>query len=384
MKIQIVSDMGPPIFGGAETYVLNLSKELIKMENEVFWNHIKFGAAKSYDNIDGINCYRSWVPFTQNSLIFGRLLYSVLMMPKVLKVAKKSDVVQFDSFVAATTGWMAGKISKKPYLLMVHEFFEDMWKVVGRNFFEKTIYPEIEKLIAKSPYPQVICPSNYTGKSLEKLGVDKKIISVIYHGIDYSVFHPGYEPVQKKEFDNNYIIGWAGRIGLSLTKNLKTLLEAFKIVKNQIPESILVFEGSNFRYLLPAIKEVGLELDKDVIYNGKVSKEKLPYFYSSCDVFAMPSLSEGFGFAALEAQACGTPVVCFNRGALPEIVKDGETGIIAKDTATESLAESIAKVLSDENLRNKLKQNAPKWAQSFTWENSATKHLEVYGKCLTH
>ncbi|MEM5803104.1 MAG: glycosyltransferase family 4 protein [Candidatus Aenigmatarchaeota archaeon] len=382
MKIQIVSDLGPPVFGGAETYVMELGKELIKMKNEVYWNHMKISNAKYYEKIEGINCYRSWVPFVKNKLIFARLLYPFFMFPQVLKVAKKTDIIQFNSFVSATTGWLAGKISRKPYLLMVHEFFENLWKVVSKNFFEKFVYPEVEKFIAKSSYPQIICPSNYTRNVLVKLGVDKNIINVIYHGIDHLVFHQGYEPKLKKKFSDKFIIGWAGRIGLSYTKNLKTLLEAFKILKSKLPNSLLAFNGYDFEYLVPVIKKVGLKLNKDVIYTGHSSKENLPYFYSSCDVFAISSLSEGFGLTALEAQACGVPVVCFNKGALPEVVKNGKTGVIVKNTTPESLAEGIIKVLQDENLRAKLSKNAYEWSKSFTWKESAIKHLEVYEKCI--
>lgn len=381
MKIQIVSDFGPPVLGGAETYVINLGMEFIRMGHEAYWNHMRLANTKSHEKIEGIDCHRSWVPFAETNAGFARLLYSIFMFPKVLKTSKKSNVVQFNSFVAATTGWLAGKISRKPYVLMVHEFFRDLWKSVGRNFLERNFYPQVEEFISKSPYPQVICPSNYTKKILTSLGVEDRIINVIYHGVDHSLFHTGYEPTFKKGFENKYLIGWSGRIGLSVTKNLKTLFEAFTIVKNQIPESLLVFKGSNFSYLVPTIKKLGLELNKEVIYGGGSSTDDLPYFYSSCDILAMPSLSEGFGFSAVEAQACGTPVICFERGSLPEVVKNGETGIIVEDTTAESLAEGIIKVLSDNELRYKLKQNAPRWAQSFRWNDSANKHLEVYKKC---
>ena len=382
MKIQIVSDLGPPILGGAETYVSSLGKELNTLGNEVYWNHMRVSPSTYYGKIDGVSCYRSWVPFAQTNINFARLLYPMFMLPKVLNISRNSDIIQFNSFPAATTGWIAGKISRKPYLMMVHEFFRHLWNTVGRNFIERKLYPEIEKLIARSPYPQIICPSEYTKKTLMDVGIEGKIIDIIHHGIDHSIFHTGYEPLIKKEFGNRPIIGWAGRIGLSVTKNLTTLLAAFKIVKEQIPDSILVFQGSNFDYLIPAIKKIGLELDKEVVYKGEISRENLPYFYSSCDVFAMPSLSEGFGFSALEAQACGTPVVCFEKGALPEIVRDGQTGIKMRDANSQSLADGIIKVLNDENLKNKLQKNGPQWAKNFTWQKSANKHLEVYKKCL--
>lgn len=382
MRIQIVSDLGPPIVGGAETYVNSLCKELASRGNDVYWNYTRIPPSPYNGSVGNVSCRRAWVPFSGTNISFARLLYPLFMFPAVLKTAKNADIIQFNSFLSATTGWMAGKMARKPYLLMAHEFFRNLWGDVGRNLLERNIYPQIEKIIAKSPYPQIICPSEYTKRMLIDAGADERIINVIYHGIDHSIFHPNHRTSIKDRFRGKHVIGWTGRIGLSVSKNLNTLLEAYKIVKDQMQDSIMLFSGSNFDRLMPSMERIGLKLDEDVAYAGEIPKEKLPEFYSSCDVFAMPSLSEGFGFSALEAQACGTPVVSFEKGALPEIVKDGETGIIVKDATAGALAEGMIEILNDENLRKKLGSGGPHWAQNFTWEKSAVSHLEVYERCL--
>jgi glycosyltransferase involved in cell wall biosynthesis len=384
MKIEIVSDMGLPYRGGAEVYVLNLGKELIKLKDEVHWIYSKMPNTKSEEVIDGINCHRVYVPFESRQNI-SRNFFVFTMFPEVLRVAKNSDILQFNTFVAGVSGWAAGKLSRKPYLIMCYEFFRDLWKSLPVNKVEKIIYPQIEKFIATSPYPMFLAISNYTKRALIDFGVPEKIIKVIYLGVYHDLFHTGYKPILKKKYKlkNKKVIGWCGRLNLSYSKNLGCLLEAFKIIKKENDDVVLMFDGKDFEVMLPKINSFGLKLNKDVIYNGYSSRNQLPYFYSSCDIYALPSLSEGFGLAVAEAQACGTPVVCFNKGSLPEVVKDKKTGIIVKDATPEAFAEGINKLLNNEKLRRTLGRNGPKWVKQFNWEKCAKEHREAYEELIS-
>ena len=383
MKIGLISDMGLPYRGGAEVYLLNLGRELLKNKNRVHWIYSVMPKTKKNEIIDGINCHRVFVPFKENIKI-SRNFFTITMFPEVLKMSKKLDVLQFNGFITATTGWMAGKISKKPYLIMIYEVFKELWNKLPVNRIEKTVYPEIEKYIAKSPYPYFLTISNYTKRNLTSLGVPKKLVRVIYLGVDHKVFHPGYKPKLKKKYKlkNKKVIGWCGRIALSYTKNLECLLKALKIVKRE-KDIVLIFDGKGFKELIPKIKKIGLKINEDIIWNGYSSRSDLPYFYASCDVYALPSLSEGFSLATVESQACGTPVVCFNKGSLPEVVSNKKTGIIVGEASPEAFAEGIIKLLNNEKLRKKLGKNGPRWVRQFNWEKCTREHLEVYEKLIS-
>jgi len=385
MKISIVSDIGYPFKGGAEVYVHNLGENLVKLGNEVHWIYSKLPKTKKYEIINGIQCHRVYVPFEKKHTA-SRNFFCLTMFPRVLKVAKKVDILQFNTFIAGTTGWIAGKLSGKPYLLMVHELFRELWSVLPVSKIEKILYPIMEEYMVRSPYPFFIVPSKYTKNELINLGISEKIISVIYHGIEHDIFHKGYKPILKRKFKifDRKIIGWYGRIGLSYSKNLKCLLESYKLIKKDVPEAVLFFGGEDFEKIIPTIKELGLEINKDIFYCGSLPREKIPFFYSSCDVFAIPSLSEGFGFIAVVAEACGVPVVCFNKGALPEVVKDMETGIVVKKTSPEDFADGIIKILTNDKLKKKFSENGPKWVKQFDWRKSAMKHLKVYNKLISN
>ncbi len=384
MEIEIVSDMGLPYRGGAEVYILNLGKNLKKLKNNVHWVYSKMPNTSSNEIIEGIKCHRVLVPFIKNSII-SRKFFSLTMFPKVLKVAKKVDVIQFNGFVSGTSGWIAGKLSGKPYLLTIYEFFRDLWEIYPITRIGKLIYPKVEEYIAKSPYPLFLVISNYTKRTLIDMGVPKNIIKVIYLGVEHKLFHKGYKPVLKKKFNlkNKKVIGWCGRIALSYSKNLDCLLKAQKIIKKEIENSVLIFDGPGFDALLPKIKKLDLKLNEDIIYNGYSPRNELPYFYASCDVYALPSLSEGFGLAVAEAQACATPIVCFNRGSLPEVVNDKKTGIIVKETSPEAFAEGIIKLLTNDKLRKRLSKNCPKWVKQFNWEKCTKEHIEAYEKLIS-
>ena len=80
----------------------------------------------------------------------------------------------------------------------------------------------------------------------------------------------------------------------------------------------------------------------------------MPDLYRLSRLVVMPSLEEPFGLVATEALACGVPVIASNRGGLPEIVKDGRTGMIVDPTNTKALARAIARLLDDEKLRERM------------------------------
>jgi glycosyltransferase involved in cell wall biosynthesis len=90
----------------------------------------------------------------------------------------------------------------------------------------------------------------------------------------------------------------------------------------------------------------------------------------------MPSLHEGFGLPALEAMACGTPVIASNQGSLPEVV--GEAGLLVEPNDVEQIAAAAERLLTDAELRADLRKKGLERARTFTWERTARETLAVY------
>jgi D-inositol-3-phosphate glycosyltransferase len=121
-----------------------------------------------------------------------------------------------------------------------------------------------------------------------------------------------------------------------------------------------------------------LTVGKMVAFLGKRSQDTLPYYYSAAEVVVMPSHYESFGMVALEAMACGTPVIASQVGGLAYLVQDGVTGYHVPDGDDEILCEKLTALLGDPSLRRRLGRNAAEYAQNYAWEKIANQIVGVY------
>ncbi len=123
-----------------------------------------------------------------------------------------------------------------------------------------------------------------------------------------------------------------------------------------------------------------LGLDQSVVFLGVRDQDKLPYYYSAAEVVVMPSHYESFGMVALEAMACGTPVIASEVGGLAYLVRDGETGFTIPAEEPETLCEKLSWLLNDAELHQKMSEQAAAYAQDYAWEKIAKQIVEVYGE----
>jgi len=182
---------------------------------------------------------------------------------------------------------------------------------------------------------------------------------------------------QKYELPNRFIL----YVGSFLPhKNLPALLRAYKRLSSSLREEFkLVFAGNkdwNFPNIYTLVSE--LSLQDQVIFLGHVPKEDLPTIYSLAYLFVFPSLYEGFGLPALEAMACGVPVVASNSSSIPEVV--GEAGILVDPREEDELSQALEQVLTNPELHSQLVEKGLARASLFTWKESARRTLAVYEK----
>ena len=181
--------------------------------------------------------------------------------------------------------------------------------------------------------------SKYLKKQLKKeSGITSK---VIYNKIDKKRFNKnikGDKIIKKYNLKNKKVLLYVGR--LAPHKGIHLLLKSFNIIKKKIPDSKLIIAGKpTFNNYFKRLKKIA---DKDVIFTGFVEDEDLPYYYAACNVYTTASLWEGFNLPAAEAQACGKPVVAYNIGSHPEIVKKG---ILVKEKDINGFADAVIKIL---------------------------------------
>lgn len=216
-------------------------------------------------------------------------------------------------------------------------------------------------------------------KTLTNFNIEKDI-EVIYNFIDINK----YRPMDGSEFRKH--IAPDGEKVLVHTSNFRAVkrvtdtIRILDIVNKQIPTRLLLVGDGPERSECERLARE-LNLQKEVIFLGK--QDALPEILNAADIFLMPSQSESFGLSALEAMACGLPVVSSSVGGLPELILHNETGYIAEIGDVERMAKYVLDLLTNEKKYKTFSTNSRNRAvQHFDKELIVPKYIEYYEKVL--
>ena len=263
---------------------------------------------------------------------------------------------------------------RNPFIVTVHDLVRNYFGFARETITERILLKLDIRGIKRASH--IIAVSQHTKYDLIKyLKIPDSKISVIYNGVDHGIF----KPYKAKLLDKPYII----YVGSERPrKNLSRLFKAFAKLRGEFTELRLVKVGSAGRsekYRSDTMKKLhSLRLAREVIFVDYITQLDLAYYYSSATLLAYPSFYEGFRLPPLEAMACGCPVVTSNTSSLPEVV--GEAGIMVNPYDTDSLAQAMRRVLTDDKLRDKMVRRGLEQAKKFSWEKTAAQTLEVYEK----
>jgi glycosyltransferase involved in cell wall biosynthesis len=219
---------------------------------------------------------------------------------------------------------------------------------------------------------------------LERLSIPAEHVHVVSPGVS-TAFHRITDDMllaatrHKFELQSPFLL----TVGtLEPRKNLIRLVQAFdKIRRDRSGPKMLIIVGQNgWRYeeVYETVNRLGLK--NEVRFLGHVTDLELVLLYSLADAVALPSLYEGFGFALLEAMACGAPVVCSNAGALPEVA--GDAALLVNPTDTDALGTMLLRLLRNPKLRALLSKKGQARAAKFPWEVCAQNHLKLYEEVM--
>jgi len=207
-------------------------------------------------------------------------------------------------------------------------------------------------------------------------------VRVIPCGVNLERFKPVDKIAARQELGmrlEDRVVLYVGR--QAPVKGLDRLLEAFSHLTHH-PHLRLVLVGGD-EEASPMYQQLrsgatALNIQKNLVFTGRVDQKVLPLYYSAADVLAVPSYYESFGLVALEALACGTPVVTTPVGDMANIIKDGVTGYVALDPAPGSFAECIETALTTQETNGFSPGRVRASVTEFAWEVMASKVLEAY------
>jgi glycosyltransferase involved in cell wall biosynthesis len=225
----------------------------------------------------------------------------------------------------------------------------------------------------------VIAVSGHTKRDAMRFyDLDEAKIHVIYEGVNARFRPAPAEAIasvrQAHDLPPKFILSLGT---IEPRKNLTSLLEAYRVLRDQGSELRLVVVGKKgwlYEGFFHRLRELGLE--NEVVFTGFVPDADLPAIYSAAELFVFPSLYEGFGLPVLEALACGAPVVTSNRSSLPEVA--GDAALLVDPTSVGDLEKAMTTVLERQDIRAELKAKGPRQASRFSWNKAARQTLAVY------
>jgi len=213
-------------------------------------------------------------------------------------------------------------------------------------------------------------------------GISSEKITIVYPGYasDLAPIRDSQQRAgvrQRYGIPGPYIL-FLGRI--QPRKNLVRLIDAFAQIAPTYPQLVLVLAGPQGWLTRPIVDRVQAHgLTRRVLFPGYVATEDKAALISGAEVFAYPSLYEGFGFPVLEAQACGVPLLTSATSSLPEVAGDG--ALLVDPTDTEAIAAGLCRLLEDPALREALVARGFANLRRFSWERAARQVQEIIA-CL--
>jgi glycosyltransferase involved in cell wall biosynthesis len=355
--MKILEFITPSNIGGAENYVVNLSKKFIEKGHEVY---ILSGAAENDKNPD-LSVFqflaKSGIPF---KIIGAGFKYNPLAILRIAYFIKKNkfDIIHTHLSKANIAGALAAKVAGIKSISTAH----------GLN--KKTQYKY-------SDY--VICVSNAVKENLLSQGMAEESLGVIYNGIDTEKFNPGAEGLPKRKGQGGaFNVGIIAR--LSREKGVDLFLDAAKSVLIKIPEAKFFIAGTG------ALKDGLMKKAKDLdIYNsvyflGFVGGN-LVSFLNELDAAIFPSLKEGLPLALLESMAMENIVITSDAGGMPEAVADGRNGFVINKGDAKAIYQKLIFVYNNKGIVSEMRKEARKTIiEKFNINDCADKTLDLFIK----
>ncbi|MDP9330026.1 MAG: D-inositol-3-phosphate glycosyltransferase [Actinomycetota bacterium] len=270
-----------------------------------------------------------------------------------------------------------GKV--KNYSLAQGEAPEPPARLAG----EERVIADADRILAPTPIE--------AGQLVGLYRADPKDIRLVPPGVDHTIFVPGDRAISRERLHLSglRLALYVGRLQSHKAPDVavRTLAEA--VARDEVAKDLVLAivggpSGSDHGAEVARIMTLAgaLGVSERVMLFPPQPQSKLTDFYAAADVVLVPSRSESFGLVALEAQACGTPVVAASVGGLRYVVEDGRSGFLVEGHDPADHAERLLQILRDDDLATRLGKEAARQALRFTWDATTNGLLDVYSELL--
>jgi D-inositol-3-phosphate glycosyltransferase len=217
---------------------------------------------------------------------------------------------------------------------------------------------------------------------------DPERVAVVAPGVDLERFRPGDRAAARTKLGlplNGDVVLFVGRIQPLkapdvLLRAVARLLQRSPDRRSNLTVAIVGGPSGSDSFFPDHLQGLAgsLRISDQVRFAPPVHQDELAQWYRAADVVVVPSYNESFGLVAIEAQACGTPVVAAAVGGLRTAVSDGESGLLVAGHDPNDYADALATILDNDLARHTMSRNALAHAQQFCWSATASKMLDVY------
>ncbi len=296
-------------------------------------------------------------------------------------------------WLSGQVGWVASERWNVPLVHSMHTMAKVKNTTLAIGDTPEPNEREIGEQQVIDASTQLIANTEAEAQDLINLySADKNHVNVVNPGVDLELFTPGDQSVARKELgipNDAIVLTFVGRVQpLKAPDILVKAAHQFILENPQLRNRVRIIicgglSGTGLDKpdsLLSLVKE--LQLIDLVIFLPPSSREKLATVYKASTLVAVPSYSESFGLVAVEAQACGTPVLATNVGGLKTTVSDNKSGLLINGHDPRTWAQAIAQVVLNENELVRLKLGAREHALNFSWDKTVQGLVAVYEKAL--
>jgi glycosyltransferase involved in cell wall biosynthesis len=324
-RVLFVLDHYHPHVGGAETLFRELACALVRRGWQATVLTVREAGSPREEILDGVRVVRVTTP-----PVARRYWFILLAIVPTLRLAAGADLIHVGGYASAWAAWLAGWWLRRPRVVTVYEVFADQWLALHEvPWLLAWLFRLYERLSLRLPFDRYLCISGFTRDRLARFApVPKEKTEVVYPAVDYGSWQAGrhYPRDLKTELGltaKSFLCTYFGRPGVS--KGVEFLLDAAALLRERLPESHLLLllsrdPAHGYRRVQQRLAALGLQTHVTVL--DPVPRNELPSYLLGSDCVVVPSLSEGFGYTAVEAATLGCQLIATRGHAVEEVLGD--------------------------------------------------------------